>query len=207
MQNIRDLLVSLSTYATNLIFGLFGFMFSGFFNALRNPKTLFKFILDTVISILLWIKFFLLNPGTLLITWLGFWIIMLYFVISNRGYLSAIKMIMNTMLNLMTPFGLPMPLLALFLMFFTYFIKMILDYAVSGIVYLFNRVKRAVLDAGKEIKDVAKKVEDGLKKTFKKIKLGDKLGSSSEEDTQELSELMSSTDELLGLLSSTGLID
>lgn len=115
-------------------------------------------------------------------------------------------MTMTTMLSPFNLFGLPMPLLALFLMFFTYFMKIILDSVISGIVYLFNRVKKAILDTGKEIKKIAKKVEEGLKKTFKKIKLGDKLGSS-EEDTQELSELISSTNELLGLLSSTGLID
>ena len=89
---------------------------------------------------------------------------------------------------------------------FTYFIQLILDNTVSGIVYLFNRVKKAILDAGKEIKNVAKKVEDGLKKTFKNVKLGDKLGVS-EEEHNNLNELVSSTEELLGLLSRTGLID
>jgi hypothetical protein len=166
----------------------------------------FKMLLSGIYNTLLWIKFFLLNPSILLIGWLSFWGMLLYYIVSNEGLASGIKLIITSMLNFGTLLGLPLPMVAMFLMFFTYFIQMILDYVVSGIVYLFNRVKRSLLDAGKEIKNVAKKVEDGLKKTFNKIKLGDKLGSS-EEDTQQLSELISSTDELLGLLSSTGLID
>lgn len=116
-------------------------------------------MLKSVFEVLFWL---VKNPQMILYGWLGLWAILLYMSMRQQGLIGAIQLSMVGMLNLSSIMGLPIPLMALFLMFMKYIIPMILKLVVSGATSLFKMVQSNMLKGVKNIKKAFKKLKTAV---------------------------------------------
>lgn len=116
-------------------------------------------MLKSVFEVLFWL---VKNPQMILYGWLGLWAILLYMSMRQQGLIGAIQLSMVGMLNLSSIMGLPIPLMALFLMFMKYIIPMILKLVVSGATSLFKMVQSNMLKGVKNIKKAFKKLKSAV---------------------------------------------
>lgn len=148
------------------------------------------------VSIMSWVW---KNPTGLLIGWIGAWVMLLGYTLHTSDMVNVILLGTSGMLNIMSPVGLGLPILAVFLIFAQTLIPMLWQALEKAAYRIFRKVidtmKKAVEAVQKLIQKIAgqiKKLTDSIAKLF---------GGSKKNLKAELQELAQNHGELMESLS------
>jgi hypothetical protein len=144
------------------------------------------------------------RPKEIILGWLLGWSLILYKASIGSGFVTMFQLVTSSMLNFSSLVGLPIPMVALFILLIESLAKLFSEFFMEKIVTLINFIKRKLFNAGNKIKKAFSKLK--IKKRKLKVSKSDALlGLGSEEDLlQDEREFEAAVDDLLDALQLEG---
>jgi hypothetical protein len=145
------------------------------------------------------------RPQVILYAWLVMWAGLLYASAQSLGVMNAVQFALNSLFNIGSMLGLPIPMMAIALMSIRYIVPMILKFIVRGALMLWKAVQAEALNVGKKIKKATAGIKKVAKKATSKMRLGEAYVGSGNGADDPVAELEASVNELSAALAAIGM--